>query len=103
MAGRSYRINLKGNASTDYGGTLGEPQMILLDDNGGYLQNDTHIEQLSGTQISGSGVSALDGGAGDNARMEVRAHTGGRYYIAAYSENEFLVGSYTLVVTDITN
>ena len=55
VAGRSYRIEVKGNEESDYGGTLDDPTLGLFSSTGAELSE--HSEEL--TSVTGDvGVAA---------------------------------------------
>ena len=84
--GQTYRIDVKGDSSTDNGGTLVNAGLTLYD--------------ASGTAISGA--SNNQGGADHNARYIRRATDAETIYIEARDDDGVGVGTYTVAVTDVT-
>ena len=83
--GRTYRIDVKGDSSTDDGGTLANAGLTLYD--------------ASGNAISGA--STNEGGADNNARYFHRAATDETIYIEARDDDGVGVGTYTVTLTEI--
>ena len=107
-AGRSYRIDLKGNEPSDYGGTLSFPGLVLFGRSGEVLAhggNDiTQTNRHGSPALPGVGISDRNGGAGNNARLEIDVHITGVYILAILSwfhepPDDIDVGTYTIIVT----
>ncbi len=86
VSGRIYRFGVKGDSSTNHGGTLANAGLTLYD--------------ASGTAIAGA--SNNEGGADNNARYIFRAQTAETIYIEARDDDGIGVGTYTVVVTDVS-
>ena len=84
VAGRTYRIGVKGDATQD--GSLTDPDL-------------TGIYDANGTAVAGA--SDADSGAGDNAEYVFRPATSGTYFVAVGSGGAG-TGTYDLVVDDLT-
>ena len=86
--GRIYQIDVKGDSSTDDGGTLANAGLTLYD--------------AAGTAISGASTNT--GGADNNARRIYRTTSPTEtIYIEARDDNGAGKGSYTVALTDFTN
>ena len=85
--GRIYQIDVKGDSSTDGGGTLANAGLTLYD--------------ASGTAITDASTNR--GGADNNARRIYRADSNQTIYIEARDDNGAGKGSYTVARTDVTN
>ena len=83
--GQIYRIDVKGDSSTDGGGTLSNARLKLYD--------------ASGNAISGA--STNEGGADNNARYIHRPTADGTIYIEARDNDGAGKGTYTVAVTEI--
>ena len=95
VAGQTYRVDLKGDVGTDYGGTLPDPSIFMYDADGNPMAN-TDITQIVGI-LSGSGFFDNNSGTGNNARLEFKAKISDTYYIEA-REQFGHQGTYTLTV-----
>ena len=109
VAGQSYQIDLKGNVPTDYGGTLGNPALVLLGRSGpnDYLDPDTDPDVTARNFDSFYALPPGTGIANDNSysrsgvfnsRLEIDVHTTGTYFILVHSRSRSS-GTYTLIVT----
>ena len=107
-AGRSYRIDLKGNEPSDYGGTLSYPGLVLFGRSGEVLAHGgnviTQTNRHGNPALPGVGISDRYGGAGNNARLEIEVHITGVYILAVLSwydepPDDIDVGTYTIIVT----
>ena len=96
VAGQTYRVDLKGDVGTDYGGTLPDPGMFMYDPDGNPIES-TDITPIVGI-LNENGFVDFDGGTGNNAKMEFKAKISGTYHIQAGEEFGHQ-GTYTLVVT----
>ena len=85
-AGTLYRIDVKGSASADPGGTLRNPRVRMLDANGRKVAGEYND----------------NGGAGKNARLDFTPDTTGVYHVRVDSKNSAGVGTYTVSVADLT-
>ena len=104
-AGRTYRVDVWGNDSTDDGGTLPDPTVDLLTagDQNLAITDTAVIEQLnptSSTSQQNFGIFDDDGGEGKNARLQVRVYRGGTYLVLAGSATLTDTGTYTVFVKD---
>ena len=104
-AGRTYRVDVWGNDSTDDGGTLPDPTVDLLTagDQNLAINDAAVIEQLnptSSTSQQNFGIFDDDGGEGKNARLQVRVYRGGTYLVLAGSATLTDTGTYTVFVKD---
>ena len=101
VAGRSYRIEVKGDEASDYGGTLEDPSLGLYSSTVAELSE--HSEELTSvTGDAGAGAADRDSGRGNNAKLEVEVNVTDTYIILVplpLSE----IGTYTVVVTTIAN
>ena len=86
-AHRIYQIDVKGDSSTDDGGTLANAGLTLYD--------------ASGTAITGESTNT--GGAGNNARRIYRPSSNRTIYIEARDDDDSDTGTYTVALTDVTN
>ena len=101
VAGRSYRIEAKGNEESDYGGTLDDPWIDLLSSTGGSLDSQSE-EITSFTGDRGQIVGDNNSGRGNNARLEVEVNVTDTYFIyVTHVPGE--TGTYAVVVTTIAN
>ena len=85
--GRVYRIEVKGDSSTDGGGTLANAGLTLYD--------------ASGNAISGASTNG--GGADNNSRYFYQAIAAGTIYIEARDNNGVGVGTYTVAVMEVSD
>ena len=83
VAGKSYRIDLKGSSTGD--GTLADPHLRGIHDADGKL--------IAGTTND-------DGGTGRNSTLNFTATADGTHYVAAGADR-YLLGTYTLSVTEL--
>ena len=83
VAGYSYRIDLKGDEASDYGGTLTDPVFVLT--------GPPDVE----TWVYSRGTS-------NNARLELDVHTSGYFHIFVFG-GQGRTGTYSLTVSDITD
>ena len=93
-----YRIELKGNESSDPGGTLPNPAVSLMGIDGLILTEGEDADLAN--VITGDKEPQArdeDSGNGNNAKLEIKMNTTGTYLIAVDSESR--TGTYTLVVT----
>ena len=101
IAGRSYRIEAKGNEESDYGGTIVDPWVTLTSSAGAVL--DSQSEELTSfTGDEGYSASDNNSGRGLNARLEVEVNITDTYFIYVLHFPEY-TGTYTIVVTTIAN
>ena len=102
VAGRSYRIEVKGNEESDYGGTLENPRLALYSSPGGTL--DSQYEELTSvTGDRGEGAADNNSGRGNNARLKVEVNVTDTYFIVVQPNLSAGSGTYTVVVTTIAN
>ena len=87
LAGHSYRVDLKGDKASDYGGTLSDPAFLLT----GRLTGQPDVE-----------IWDNNSGAGNNARIELDVHTSGIFLIFVFG-GQSSRGTYSLAVSDITD
>ena len=101
IAGRSYRIEAKGNEESDYGGTIVDPWVALISSAGAVL--DSQSEELTSiTGDGGQGATDNNSGPGLNAKLEVEVNITDTYLIyVPHSSSD--TGTYTVVVTTIAN
>ena len=103
VAGRSYRIEAKGNEESDHGGTLDDPWLYLLSSTGGSLNSQSE-EITSFTGDLGLSVADHKSGRGNNARLEVEVNVTDTYFInVTRLAQQGQTGTYTVVVTTIAN
>ena len=100
VAGRSYRIDVKGDEESDYGGTLEGPYVRLLSSTGGILNSQSE-EIASYTGDRSHQVADDNSGRGNNARLEVEVNVTDTYFILARDILSAGTGTYTVVVTTI--
>ena len=105
VAGQSYRIDVKGDVESDYGGTLTNPGVVLLRLNEKLevqylLPKSPHVEVTgAGTQWDHIGIWDNNSGEGKNARLEITVHTTGTYIVrVSDSDPEENGGTYTVTV-----
>ena len=97
IAGFRYTIEMKGDVSSDYGGTLDDPLLYLRGQFGGQLpHNSLFIRSYNSDETLV--VGDRDSGAGSNAKLRVRVNYTDMYFIQARSSNS-TQGTYTVVVT----
>ena len=100
VAGRSYRIDVKGNEESDYGGTWEDPWLGLYSSTVAELSE--HSEELTSVTGDRNEVAAdNNSGRGNNARLEVEVNVTDTYIIVPISTSD--TGTYTVVVTTIAN
>ena len=100
VAGRSYRIDVKGDEESDYGGTWEDPWLGLYSSTGAELSE--HSEELTSVTGDRNEVAAdNNSGRGNNARLEVEVNVTDTYIIVPISISD--TGTYTVVVTTIAN
>ena len=103
VAGRSYRIEAKGNEESDHGGTLDDPWIALLSSTGGRLDSQSE-EIASSTGDLGQTVADNNSGRGNNARLEVEVNVTDTYFIYVTPSILSLgTGTYAVVVTTLAN
>ena len=102
VAGRSYRIDVKGDEESDYGGTLEDPFVRLLSSTGVRL-NSLSEELASFTGDEGARVDDNNSGRGNNARLEVEVNVTDTYFLLVREYLASDTGTYTVVVTTIAN
>ena len=84
-AGKTYRIDVKGSESTDFGGTLADPQLTLHD------MNENAV----------TGATSDNDGEGMNARYTYDVTTAGTYYIAVSESGQDATGTYTVEIMEV--
>ena len=100
VAGRSYRIDVKGDEESDYGGTWEDPWLGLYSSTVAELSE--HSEELTSVTGDRNEVAAdNNSGRGNNARLEVEVNVTDTYFIVPISTSD--TGTYTVVVTTIAN
>ena len=103
-AGKSYRIDVKGNERADYGGTAPDTIMSLImpTPTSATLLNPIQdvVFHISAGGALSEGMIAFSGGQGANARLEIAVNTSGQFKIAASDANS--TGTYTVTVKDLT-
>ena len=102
VAGRSYRIEMKGDEESDYGGTLDNPRVRLVSSTADFLNSQSE-ELASFTGDQGHQVSDNNSGRGKNARLEVEVNVTDSYFITVQTIVLVGRGTYTVVVTTIAN
>ena len=102
VAGRSYRIDVKGDEESDYGGTLENPRLALYSSTGVTL-NSLSEEIASYTGDRGHQIADNNSGRGNNARLEVEVNVTDTYFIGVQRSISSEIGTYTVVVTTIAN
>ena len=102
VAGRSYRIDVKGDEASDYGGTLDNPYVTLVSSTAQSLNSQSE-ELASFTGDEGHRVSDRNSGRGYNARLKVEVNVTDTYFIVVQRNISLEIGTYTVVVTTIAN
>ena len=97
VAGQTYRVDLKGNEATDYGGTLPRPILSLSDPATNLITDTTDIVPIVGTHDPVSGFFDFNSGEGENSRLQFKVKTSGTYFLEA-GESKSEQGTYTLTV-----
>ena len=99
--GRTYRIEVWGDATTDYGGTLEDPTVSLFLENFSTITNKAVVDNpFASTSFQASdGIFDQDSGVGRNARLMVHVYAGGTYLVGVTSV-ELAGGTYTLFIQD---
>ena len=97
VAGKSYRIDVKGNESAGYGGTLSDPFVQLLRHNGAVITSVNHVDLLNSGTTAG-GIVNDNYGPGNNARLDITAGATGSYLISVKGSTASATGTYTLTV-----
>ena len=82
QANTTYRFDVRGNESTDSGGTLNYPQVAVFDSSGGILTRDYNSEMAN------------------SARVNFKPSAGGTYYVQASGNRAN--GTYTISATEIS-
>ena len=102
-AGRNYRIDVKGNERTDYGGTAPDTIMSLTmpaADSGTLLNPITNVVyHIAPGGTPSQAMIATGGGRGANARLDIAVLTSGEFLIEASDSNS--TGTYTVTVKEI--
>ena len=102
VAGRSYRIDVKGDEESDYGGTLDNPHLILAGSTLGSLNSQSEgIASFTGDEFHR--VADNNSGRGYNPRLEVEVNVTDTYFIVVQGDLSGGTGTYTVVVTTIAN
>ena len=102
VAGRSYRIEMKGDEASDYGGTLEDP-FVRLKSSTGVTLNSQSEELASFTGDRFHRAEDNNSGRGYNARLEVEVNVTDTYFILVRENLSSDTGTYTVVVTTIAN
>ena len=103
VAGRSYRIDVKGDEESDYGGTLDDPFVILAGSTGVSLDSQSEeIASFTGDRVPHF-VEDNNSGWGNNARLEVEVNVTDTYFIVVRANLSSYTGTYTVVVSTIAN
>ena len=100
VAGKSYRIDVKGDERTDYGGTTSNPLVELRDSTGAVITDGTNVYPLNKTIETTTGITDDNRGAGNNARLDIQVKTTGSYLISVGGSGTY--GTYTLTVNELT-
>ena len=82
-AGKTYRIDVKGSARDDYGGTLNDPSLTVFDGDGNAIDS----------------AEDDNGGVGNNAQLDFTPDMAGTHYIGI--EGSGGLGSYTVEVDEL--
>ena len=82
-AGKTYRIDVKGSAQDDYGGTLNDPSLTVFDGDGNAIDS----------------AEDDNGGVGNNAQLDFTPDMAGTHYIGI--EGSGGMGSYTVEVDEL--
>ena len=98
-AGNSYRIDVKGAAAADYGGTQPDPLFRVRDHNGDVLADTAMLDPTSGHDLANS-IGSDDGGVDNNASLTLTVITPGTYYIDIISRTD-QTGTYTTTLTTL--
>ena len=101
-AGKSYRIDVRGDCTADPGGTLSNPELELLriDWSRNFAGIATHLNAVDAQAASQFRDS--DSGECGNASLEIEVLTDGVQYISATGSTSSDTGTYTVEVTDTT-
>ncbi len=101
-AGKSYRIDVRGDCTADPGGTLSNPELELLriDWSRNFAGIATHLNAVDAQPASQFRDS--DSGECGNASLEIEVLTDGVQYISATGSTSSDTGTYTVEVTDTT-
>ena len=103
VAGRSYRIDVKGDEESDYGGTLDNPFVILNGSTGVSLDSQSEeLASFTGDRVPHF-VEDRNSGRGNNARLEVEVNVTDTYFIVVRENLSSNTGTYTVVVTTLPN
>ena len=86
-AGVQYRIDVKGRAPADPGGTLDDPRVLMF---------DSDLNRITE-------AADEDSGAGKNARLDFTPDTDGPYYVRVKAKETDDTGTYTVTVSDTTS
>ena len=100
VAGKSYRIDVKGDERTDYGGTTSNPLVELRDSTGAVITDGTNVYPLNTTIKATTGITDDNRGAGNNARLDIQVKTTDSYLISVGGSGTY--GTYTLTVNELT-
>ena len=90
-----YRIDVKGSEPSQYGGTISNPWLKLI-----AASDDIEVLNSSSARVSQNAteINATGGGAGRNARLDIRVTGDTRYYYMLSHRNDGDNGSYTITV-----
>ena len=97
VAGFRYTIEMKGNEASDYGGTLDNPGIAILDESNRRLKNSRTKVWVPALN-EGDFIEDNESGAGNNAKLRLVIRETDTYLITAGSI-QGTTGTYTLVVT----
>ena len=98
-----YRIDVKGSESGDQGGTLADPEVLLIGPSGVRLTETLGFITLTTGQYTSEGVVDNDSGEGRNARLVFTNLQPGTtdYSIKVREHGGDATGTYTVVITRI--
>ena len=102
-AGKSYRIDVRGNETADFGGTAPDTIMSLTmpEATSATLLNPIQdiVSHIAPGGVLSQAMIATGGGQGDNARLDIRVNTSGQFLIEASDSDS--TGTYTVVVNEL--
>ena len=103
-AGKNYRIDVKGNERTDFGGTAPDTILSLTmpEANSATLLNPITdvVYHIAPGGVPSQAMIATGGGRGKNARVDIAVNTSGEFLIEASDSDS--TGTYTVLVKELT-
>ena len=103
LGNAKYRIDVKGSDSSGQGGTLADPEVLLIGPSGVTLTETLGFITLTTGQYTSEGVVDNDSGEGRNARLVFTNTLSGTttYTIRVREHGGNATGTYTVVITRI--